>query len=242
MYESMEELFNSARDPVTGKPIDNNTRLVRENDETLALTLHGHKIIYYHSDGSITLDSCGYRTRTTKERINEYTPFMIYQENFIWYVRLENKDEIFEDKMVLCPDGKNGYIPIIENQETIYDASTEIIKDIDKYAKKFAEALPVGQPGSGDCWYCLMVTEDMQSWGDASGEHGHLENHIYEDYFVSSLLLNAVREARWTDFRITISGIFKGTDRAIDSSDRSAVKRAIKNYIIKRLVHNHCPA
>lgn len=46
-----------------------NTRLV-EDGEDVAVVLHNTRIVTFHADGSVTLNSGGYHTSTTKARIN----------------------------------------------------------------------------------------------------------------------------------------------------------------------------
>lgn len=48
---------------------------------------HGHPIVRLHADGDRTLRDCGYRTITTKERLNLYAPtgVKVWQEKFVWY-------------------------------------------------------------------------------------------------------------------------------------------------------------
>lgn len=63
-----------------GTPVTNDNVVIR---------YHGHPIVVLHADNSITLDDCGWRTSTTKERLNLYAPygFGIWQEKFVWYYR-----------------------------------------------------------------------------------------------------------------------------------------------------------
>lgn len=82
----------------------------------------GRTVYFYHhspvvveQDGRYRLDSCGYMTSTTKERINRRLPygFRLYQEDFEWYIKVFDPDagyhdqdaEIltFEDGMVIEP-------------------------------------------------------------------------------------------------------------------------------------------
>lgn len=54
----------------------------------------------------------GYRTSTTKERINRYLPrnFRLYQSDFEWYVSSPNNEEIpFESGMILI-DSENPVV------------------------------------------------------------------------------------------------------------------------------------
>ena len=84
-YKELEQLMNTARDKSKGKPIDNNTRLFETDDEyhtgdnyqSLEIQLHGHAIITItlnRESGVVCKEirSCGYRTRTTKARINKW--------------------------------------------------------------------------------------------------------------------------------------------------------------------------
>ena len=78
----------------------------------ITIELDGKELHYYHLnlivikdlDNSYELDSCGYRTKTTKERINRYIPsgFRVYQKDFTWYVSKPNgKVAEFKDGMVI---------------------------------------------------------------------------------------------------------------------------------------------
>ena len=53
-----------------------------------ALVFHGSVIVQYGENGSIEMDAHGYRTATTKHRMNQFTPFAIYQQAGDWFVRL----------------------------------------------------------------------------------------------------------------------------------------------------------
>lgn len=75
----------------------------------------GRKIHYYHQSpvvvedtvsGVYRLSSCGYRTATTKERINRYIPsgYFVRQEDFEWYLeKPDGSREPFHDGMILHP-------------------------------------------------------------------------------------------------------------------------------------------
>lgn len=65
---------------------------------------HQHAIVVKIGD-TITLDSCGYRTPSTKERINHYLsyPYMLYQKKHVWYLR--NNDKTKDDEPIEFHDG-----------------------------------------------------------------------------------------------------------------------------------------
>lgn len=61
--------------------------------------LHGHHIASYTNDGQLYINHQGWRTRTTKSRLNALISFVqgglsgIYQKNFEWYMkRVSNSD------------------------------------------------------------------------------------------------------------------------------------------------------
>lgn len=68
------------------KKVGNNTYLVRITPETIGVRLHNTVVVRIHSDGTYTLDSGGWRTVTTKARINKYSPVRISQRKHEWYV------------------------------------------------------------------------------------------------------------------------------------------------------------
>lgn len=83
------------------KVIGNNTELKRINPNTIAVYLHGHKIVQFESNGAVFVDSKDYRTTTTKDRLNRYTPadVNIIQDDFEWYVVVNGNRRKFKDGM-----------------------------------------------------------------------------------------------------------------------------------------------
>lgn len=68
------------------KKLENNTYLHRIDADTLAVRLHATDVVLIHRDGSYTLNSGDWRTVTTKDRINGYSPASVYQTRFIWFL------------------------------------------------------------------------------------------------------------------------------------------------------------
>lgn len=60
------------------------TRFVRGADGVFHLEYHGSRIVTYHPDGTYTLDTCGYKTRTTKARLRKFGPLNIRSKNGRW--------------------------------------------------------------------------------------------------------------------------------------------------------------
>jgi hypothetical protein len=54
----------------TRRPVENNTTIIRRDNGDLAVRLHDTDVVTYHADDSVTLDSGGWLTVTTKDRMN----------------------------------------------------------------------------------------------------------------------------------------------------------------------------
>tara|TARA_R100001015_G_C4590814_1_gene146315 strand:+ start:443 stop:742 length:300 start_codon:yes stop_codon:yes gene_type:complete len=65
-----------------------NTRVVRSNEVAAEMYLHGNLIAYSNETG-IYISNAGYKTNTTKERLNGLTGVHIEQKDFVWYLNGE---------------------------------------------------------------------------------------------------------------------------------------------------------
>jgi hypothetical protein len=96
--------YASACDKLNGRDsrkVGNNTYLERINSETVAVRLHRTHVVTIHADGSYTLNSGGWRTVTTKSRINDYAPARVTQRAGEWFVTLGGIEVDFRDGMTL---------------------------------------------------------------------------------------------------------------------------------------------
>jgi hypothetical protein len=75
------------------KKVANNTLRI-ETEKGYIIRLHDTNILEFDGKGYI-LDSGGFMTKTTKERLNEYLPepFYISQKNFEWFITIGNDGE-----------------------------------------------------------------------------------------------------------------------------------------------------
>ena len=98
------------------RTIAHNTRLrdaTRNEDGchfgAIAVRLHATDVVTYTQPGWLILNSGGYRTVTTKERINAFLPigYGVFAKDFVWFVRIglwsddNGKTVPFEDGMTL---------------------------------------------------------------------------------------------------------------------------------------------
>ena len=86
-YDQAMDILRTARTPA--KKLGNNTYLRRVSDTTIAVVLHTTEVVRIHDDGTYTLNSGGWRTVTTKDRLNAYSPASVSQRNHDWYVGAE---------------------------------------------------------------------------------------------------------------------------------------------------------
>lgn len=194
--------FQDANEYLKGKdsrPYAHNTRIVRD-ESVIHATYHDNIIVTFHPNKAVYTSS-GWKTFTTKRRLNWFLPkgFTIYQKKGIWYLHLlpweSGNTWIFKDGLTI--DHQN----IVSNAGDFQEAERikRDTKRINKYVKGFVKALTQGNvppPDSGDCWHCSMITTKGESLGDAFNNVSHFESHFEESYYVPSLLMNAINENR----------------------------------------------
>ena len=91
----------------TTKKLLNHTYAVRRENGRIAVRLHNTDVVTFDPNGDVMIDTGGWKTVTTKSRMNQYLPhpLRVYARDFNWYVSCGDKaSEVeFEDGMVLCP-------------------------------------------------------------------------------------------------------------------------------------------
>ncbi len=83
------------------RKVGNNTYAEILYDGSVAITLHSTDVVKIHPNGLYTLNSGGWQTVTTKDRINQYSPKRVYQRDFQWYISMNGKEYPFMDGMVV---------------------------------------------------------------------------------------------------------------------------------------------
>ncbi len=225
-----------------GKKYANNTYLHRRGDD-IALQYHSTDVATFKANGDIVLNSGGWFTSTTKERIAwvlSGTQFAIVQESGVWYIvkiidgntyNKANPRWRFTDGITLHTeaDAVTGGLP--DNPKANKTDKT-LKARVKKYAQLCAEAIPLDKPGAGDCWYCSMSTTDNQSLGDAFKDTDHIDSHIKEGYIVPSLVYRALKEFGNTDFILSL--VFNNPDKVMLDIAKERVSRSVYRYILKR--------
>ena len=108
--------FKQAEAKLNGKmqrKIANNTYLVEIDAHAIAVRLHATNVVTYHRDGRIILNTGGWRTSTTKTRLNDYSPARISQRKGEWFAHFNGEEHEFFNGMdvsehadIIFADGK----------------------------------------------------------------------------------------------------------------------------------------
>eukprot|EP00919_Chromeraceae_sp_WS-2016_P016431 GHVR01039358.1.p1 GENE.GHVR01039358.1~~GHVR01039358.1.p1 ORF type:complete len:198 (+),score=5.28 GHVR01039358.1:1022-1615(+) len=161
-YERCGELIKSARNPNNGKPIGNNTRVLKRGDN-YAVRLHDIDVLTFTPDGSVEYNTGGWRTVTTKARMNEYGPARIGSDRGTWKISIGGGGEWVYAEHCRVHDGR------VDGAATDDKAEQKLRRQIAQYAKAYTDALyrrEVPGPSSGDCWHCVMREEkNRQAFG-----------------------------------------------------------------------------
>lgn len=196
-YEKANELLQGRWK--SSRKVDNNTYLMRcpFNDDIM-LKLHKTFIITFQKDGTIKYNTGGWKTRTTKDRLNKFSNLRLWQDRGVWYFKEKWNDFMYsydDIKTLVFEDG------LTQNPDRTFDKSTlgkdpkatfKLRKRVAKYANDYITAFRAGKvpaPSNGDCIFCHMVdVETNKPIKDAS----HIMSHISEKYYVPSLIVNAI--------------------------------------------------
>lgn len=167
--------YQTASEKLTGRnrdrrKLENNTYLERRNED-IVVRLHSTDIITFKPNGDTVLNSGGWRTVTTKERLNGYAPISIGQKNGQWLVQKRNPAYIGWEETPNVPywltvglyaDGltvkANGTIKGITPVKNLSNA-LKLRKQVNKYAADYIKAFIAGKvpaPSGADCWHCSM--------------------------------------------------------------------------------------
>ena len=140
---------------IKSKFVDQNTLKIEYENGSSSIRFHNTDIITFNPDNTIVLNSGGYRTITTKERINKFAPVNIFQKNGLWYLANNNNyphnfDDayLFYDNCIINNEGKLLSKPL-NNEKTIVKVK-KLKKQINDYCNLITkDNLPY--PDNGDC-------------------------------------------------------------------------------------------
>lgn len=79
--------------PLYRRKLQCNTYVYQQSLELICVRLHDTDIVIYHEDGTVELDTGGYWTVTTKDRMNLYSPHYVFCVNDQWWVTLLDRSK-----------------------------------------------------------------------------------------------------------------------------------------------------
>lgn len=209
------------------KIVANNTVEYFKPTGERVIRLHEIDILTFDPDGTITFDSGGWKTVTTKDRMNAFqNQVHIMQHNSIWYVQVPDSGWNLEGATPYF-DGMKIKTHKITNRldgDPIGETK-KLIKKINAYCKEIRDMRVLPEPSNKDCWYCLFKTQDGKP---AFSGKEHLINHLDEKYVHGSLIRNALMSAGYKDPGF----IFQ---YAQCTNNRDSITRAVKQYFKQEL-------
>jgi hypothetical protein len=233
------------------RKLANNTYLVRHSGvpgDSIHLKLHDTYIITWYADGRTELNTGGWRTVTTKARINEYLAdgFGISQVRGQWYLtRYQNGQHtdlcLFEDGLIIAADETiSGGTPIEEKTKLL-----ALRRKVNQFADGFARAFAAGDvsaPSAGDCFYCGMrEVKTHKPLGEVTGDKDHLLSHLEENYYVPSILCRAMETIPVSiAFKDTVAATWQGQPehayfKPTDEWFLKQLKQAVSRYMLRQL-------
>lgn len=228
---------------VRSRVVANNTvEYTRENGDRV-IRLHLTDIVTFKPCGDIVLDSGGWKTRTTKERMNTFLPgsWYVAQSKSVWYLcrywdDSDRVEYVYQDGITIKGDGTvDG---ACKNRKALDRKLRDIKKYVDGYMEELVER-KVPKPGGGDCWYCLFKDDNGKTVGDIADRSGHILNHFKGKYYVPSLLMNAIEEFPVSPAAQSAIGYWLGYHDTecvwAEAIGKEQVRRSLVKYLKKRL-------
>lgn len=120
--------------PVPSRKLANNTYAQRRDADTIAIRLHATDVVTHHRDGRIVLDSGGWNTVTTKQRMNAFTPQMIQVHSIKgrWFVTHRSSLKTWSDGTLFSGPDYDNSVPFMDGMIfTMLDGTAYSCKDFE---------------------------------------------------------------------------------------------------------------
>lgn len=216
------------------RKLANNTYAERRPGGVIAIRLHATDIIEYHPDGAIALDTGGWLTVTTKERMNRFAPARLWSEKGRWWVRWDGHDPVlYADGITLEADGSMTGVPS-DSKVAAQDARNRKTR---AKIKRFVDSITperiiaAWENSGGDCLICKVNLHDDRM-ADFGG--GCLSEHLREGYFHASLAYRAIRAQGYRDPGVIMSMVYN--DAVYRHEVDNLLTRALTKYLRANLL------
>lgn len=232
------------------RKIGHNT-IAHYSADCIAIRFHDTIIAIIDKQDTITLYNGGFYTFTTKERLNEIlagSPFRVYQERGIWYLWDSAKQIqwLYQNGITIYSDNSIANYGAPNDQKE----TSKLRKQVNSYCKTYVTALfnkEVDKPSNRDCFYCVMrEVKSGKPLGETIKDKDHIISHLEENYFVPSMLYNALESfpvslvAYWTIGAIWYpdNGNDDNPQKTIDTFKDIAseqILKSLRKYIFSQL-------
>lgn len=203
MRETKQAMMEGTGVPAKeAKVVARNTLRYRRPSGEEVIRLH-HTDILVFANGAVTIDSGGWLTPTTRQRMNAFlpAPLCLYAGSGHWSLyRGEGLYEVpYRDGLrVSCSP---PYLYSLPEEDPDRPSPEEI--------RRFVNGMKIAPlPSPGDCWLCACDPEEKRENSSErrlpKGDREHLLSHIRENYIHGSLLVNAMRWAGYRDEGISV--------------------------------------
>lgn len=225
------------------KRLGNNTYLRKLDEDTFAISLHQTDVIVTLKQNGETiyrLNSGGYQTVTTKDRLNTYSPARIYQKRGVWYVNEDfyatdgKNDVLYFDGIEIDKQGR-----VINKQSApndFLDKKKKLDRMINEYIRGFAKdavANGLGVPDAGDCLMCRIYADRA-----SSDDCEHIYFHLQEKYFTRTFLFYCLKIHGYSNpsfiWQLMVADCDKGQTDTLKRELRygfSKVKNKLMNFV-----------
>jgi hypothetical protein len=216
------------------KIIARNTFRFTAPDGAIVTRLHQTDIVRALPKGRYQLDSKGWRTVTTKDRMaSSIGQYRIWADKGSWYVGNGSLGTVpYYDGMIL-PDAfkhkaKAGKLEAKEQA---------LRKQVKMFCAKLDKLTELPAPSNGDCWYCSMrvtapAKDKGKALGDATGDNSHILEHVKEGYLHGSMIWNALESAGYREPAVIwqMENDYRKRGQKTDFA-----KRALRKYLYRKL-------
>lgn len=197
--------------------------------------LHQTDIVRVTPKGKTILNSGGWRTSTTKDRMNGAAGVRLWADKGSWLVGSNGAGVAvpYYDGITL-PDcfsskarAKAGAMQAREQKLRL---------SVRKFCAKLDKMQCLPEPGPGDCWLCCMRTAEGKTMGElGNSDSDHIRQHINEGYLHGSLIMNALAHAGYPNPAF-IFQYEQSERRAGERLNKGGdVKRALRRYLYRKL-------
>lgn len=216
--ETKETAFAGLTGIVSSKKVEHNTYEVNFENGDRAIRFHKTTIVTFHPDGSFTLNSGGFHTQTTSERIRRYAKNVrLMSERGIWYVSFR-KDE------------KDYQWPPKEKFTAFYDGITFSKRGKVLTGKRDIDNKAVNALRKSITLYCKRI-KTMQLPVVTTGKHlsdADLLRLVKSGHISEAVIYNAFIHCGYSDEQVYLwTGIMKSNEQAA---------HVVRRYLSERLV------